>query len=90
MLRKWHPANFTKARCQDNYDVGYYRTNLEMLDLTPDQPSVESLTSYCEQLDGQRWHLVCNSTATEYTQPYMAPGLFASLGNSPLDVVKSG
>ena len=84
VLRNYFPANFSKAS-QDNYDSKGITGYLEMY-LTPDQPTVES-PSYCEQLDGQRCIVYHNSTATEYTQPYMTPGLFYDRSSYPLDVV---
>lgn len=82
VLRNYFPANFTKASEQD-FDRKGVTGYLEMY-FTPKQPTVES-PSYCDKLDGQQCIVYQNSTQTEYTQPYMAPGLFFDRSSYPLN-----
>ena len=49
-----------------------------------DLVSIES-PDYCNKLNGEKCIFNRNSTSTEYTQPYMAPGLFFDRSSYPLN-----
>jgi len=82
LLNSYYPANTSTGTIQsletrgiDGLMERYFPSDLD---------TVQS-PEYCDKLSGDNCTFQHNSTTTEYTQPYMAPGLFFDRSSFPRD-----
>jgi hypothetical protein len=82
LLNSYYPANTSTGTIQSLETKGL--DGLMERYFPSDLKTVQS-PEYCDKLNGENCTFQHNSTTTEYTQPYMAPGLFFDRSSFPRD-----
>lgn len=82
ILNKYYPAKISSGTL-DNFKLKGMQGQLENY-FPSDLVTVDS-PQYCDRLNGQRCIFQHNSTQTEYTQPFVAPGLFFDRSSYPIN-----